>query len=463
MAGQATIACIGPSYTLSDKKAAIQRAVNLYMLNIEGLGEAKRVVLASAPGLELLVNVGTEFRGSYNTDSRWFVVFGTKLLEMAEDGTYTERGTLATNSGFVSMKSGRDQLVLVDGTNGYVFNLNTNVFGQITDTNWRGSNWVDELDGYFIFVAPDSDQFYLSAIDNGSQLDALDFSSADSSPDNIITHRVRRRELHLFGTRSTEIWINSGDPDFPFVRYNSTPIDVGVVGKRAVCIAADSLVFVGQTDRGRGYVYLMTGHQPERISTQAVEEALAGSTDLSSCVLWSYHTTGNEFVGINAPGLSTTWVYDFSSQQWHERAEWVNGAWEQLRVDSVTFVNGKHYALAGTKVYRMGLDVYTLDGDILMRERTWPHLVSQSFEPITYRSLELACTTGGPTAGNITLEISNNGGYRFESPLQRSLGAIGQWMHRVRWMFLGAARDRVFRLRCSDAVGLTIHEGVVDA
>lgn len=463
MAGRPTVKVIGPSYSLGDRKSAVQRSINLYMRQVEGLGEDKQVVLDSAPGLSLLVDMGAEFRGSYNTDSRWFVVFGSGLYEMAEDGTYTNRGALATFSGFVSMKSGRDQLVIVDGPNGYVFSLNTNTFNQITDPDWRGSNWVDELDGYFIFDAQGTDQFYLSAIDDGSNFDALDFSSADASPDNIITLRVRRRELHLFGTRSCEIWINSGDPDFPFVRYNSTPIDVGIVGNRAACIAADSLVFVGQTDRGRGYVYLMSGHQPQRISTQAVEEALAASSDLSLCSIWSYHVTGNEFIGINAPGLSTTWVYDFSVGQWHERAEWVNGAYQPLRTDQITFVSGSHYAMAGTKVYRMGTDLYDLAGDVLMRERTWPHLVAPSLEPISYRGLEIACTTGGPTTGNITLECSNDGGFSWNAPLQRSLGAVGRWMHRVRWFLLGTARDRVFRLRCSNAVALTIHQGSVDA
>ena len=463
MAGRQTVKVIGPSYSLGDRKSAVQRSVNMYMRQVEGLGEDKMVVLDSAPGLSLLVDMGADFRGSYNTDSRWFAVFGQTLYEMAEDGTYTNRGTLATSGGFVCMKSGRDQLVIVDGTNGYVFNLNTNAFGQITDLDWRGSNWVDELDGYFIFADPGTDQFYLSAIDDASSLDALDFSSADASPDNIVTFRVRHRELHLFGTRSCEIWINSGDPDFPFVRYNSTPIDVGIVGNRAACIAADALVWVGQTDRGRGYVYMMVGHQPQRISTQAVEEALAGSTDLSECSLWSYHVTGNEFIGINAPGVDTTWVYDFSVGQWHERGEWVSGAWQALRSDQITFVNGSHYAMAGTKVYRMSTTYYDLAGDVLMRERTWPHLVAPSLEPVAYRGLELACTTGGPTAGNITLECSNDGGFTWGAPLQRSLGAIGRWMHRVRWLLLGAARDRVFRLRCSDAVALTIHQGTVDA
>lgn len=461
MAGQATIKVIGPSYTLVDRKSGVQRAVNLYMRGVEGLGEDRQVVLDSAPGLAPLVTLTADIRGSYNAGGRWFIVSGASLYEMTTAGTYLLRGTLATDTGFVSMKHGRDQLVIVEGANGYVLSLNTNAFGRITDSDWRGSNVVDELDGYFIFVAPGTDQFYISDIDNASTLDALDFSSADTNPDNIITHRVRKRELHLFGDLSTEIWINSGDPDFPFVRYNSTPIDVGIVGKRACVSAADTLVWVGKTDRGQGYVYRMDGHQPVRISTQAVEEALNSSTDLTQCSMWTYHIEGNEFVGINAPGLETTWCYEFSTGQWHERGEYADGAWAPLRAQSVTFVSGHHYACAGQVIYAMSGDVYTIDGLPIVRERTWPHLMAPSFEPVTFRSVELACSTGH--GGNVTLEISNDGGFTFGPPLLRSLGAVGRWMQRIRWHMLGAARDRVFRLRCSDAVPFVIHAAAVDA
>ena len=188
MAGRATLKAIGPSYMLADRKSAVQRAVNLYMSSVEGLGEDKQVVLESAPGLVRLVDIGGTIRGSYNAGGRWFVVAGAVLYEVTAAGVTTARGELKTNAGFVSMKHGRDQLVIVDGINGYVFALNTNTFSQITDSDWRGSGSVDELDGYFIFAAPETDQFYISAIDDGASLDGLDFSSADTSPDKIVTH-----------------------------------------------------------------------------------------------------------------------------------------------------------------------------------------------------------------------------------------------------------------------------------
>ena len=461
MAGNRTIECIGPSYMLADRKSAVQRAVNLFLTQIEGVGEDRQLILRSAPGITSYITASAVIRNMYNADGRWFVVSGDTLYEVVS-GALTFRGTLISSSGYVGMRHGEDQLVLVDGTNGYVLRLVDNTFTRITSTNWRGSTDVDYLDGYFIFIAPDTEQFYISAIDDATLLDALDFSSADSQPDNIIAVRVFKRDLYLFGTRTAEPWVDAGGADFPFVRYNATPIQVGAVSKRAVIIAADSIVFVGATDRGRGYVYQMMGYQPVRISTQAVEEAInAVGVDFSSCRMWTYHVEGNEFIAVEADGMSTTWVYDASTKQWHERAQWLSGDWDVLGLDFVTYVNGEHYAASGSTIVRLDSSSNVLLSGPLVRERTWPHLISPSFEPINYAGLELNVMTG--YGGNITLEISNDGGFVYGSPLQRSLGAIGRYAQRIRWVGLGSANDRVFRLRVSDDVPFSIYGAAVEA
>jgi hypothetical protein len=460
VSGRREIKCVGPSAQLPDRKASVQRSINLFLRQITGLGEDKPVILESIPGLVERIDFGADVRGSFSNGKREFVVAGITLYETTS-GTAVSRGTI-NGSDWVSMEDGTNQLVIAAGTQGYVFNMNSNTLAEITDPDWRGSYDVAELNGVFIFIALDQpDQFYISAIDDGSTLDALDFSSADAQPDDIVTVRVLKQEAYFFGTLSTEVWTFVGDSDFPLVRYNSTPIDIGIVGRRAAINAADTLMFVGQTPRGSGIVYAMNGHQPQRISNEAVEAALqAAAVDLSQCSMWVRQGVGYEHVGVNAPGMGTTWVFDAATREWHEQAELVGGNYTPLRVEQISTLGKTHHAIAGTKQYTVDAETYTLAGDVLVRERTWPHLISPSMEPVTYTGLELACTTGH--GGNVTLEISNDGGFNFGPPLLRSLGAIGRWMQRVRWFPLGSARDRVFRLRCTDAVPFNIHGATVE-
>lgn len=455
MAKTKVVGAVGNSYHLGDRKAAVQSAVNCYLQRLEG----DNFMMASAPGEALVMALGGEGRANRNVEGRWFLVVGDALYECTSSGSYVVRGRLLTETGFVGMSHSTTQLVIVDGDGLYVLTLATNVFTQINSPGWRGSDDVYELDGYFIFVDPGTDQFYLSAIDDASNFDALDFSSADASPDNIVTHRISHRQLLLFGAFSTEIWVETAEILFPFSRYTAYTIDVGVVGKRAVINAADTLFFVGQTRTGFGVVYMLVGNQPQRVSTMAVEEALRASTDISKVTMWAYQIEGHEFIGITAPGLSTTWVYDAALQGWHERGEWDNG-FKPLRSGKYIAFEGGHYGVDEYgNVTRLDVAMHSFVGRPLVRERTWPHLIQSSLEPISFLGVELSMTTGN--GGVVTLEISNDNGITFGAPLPKSLGAIGRFMQRIRWNGLGVSRARVFRIRVSDEVPFALHSAAV--
>jgi hypothetical protein len=460
MAGTPVVQAIGPSYHLPDRKQSVQRSVNLMLSRIEA-PEANSLVLEQVPGWTSWEVFFQDVRGAYSTGDQVFIVSDTALLEYDADGALVaNRGTLATSSGFVEMRhNGSYQLGIVDGGNYYILNLSTNVLTQIT-SGFNGSDFIDYLDGYFIFVTRDTEQFFISAIDDGASLAALDFSSADKQPDNVLTHRVFKGELYLFGRQSTEIWVNSGGADFPFVRYNATPIDVGIVGKRAVALTSDALFWVGQMRNGEAYVFSMSGYSPKRISNRSIELALQG-LDLTECVVWSYSTAGSEIVAIEHPDLETTWCYDLATKEWHERARGTPDAWSPLGFSRVIGHGGTTLAVYGGVVLSLNRDTNKINADVMCRERVWPHLTAPGFEPINYRSLELGCSTG--QGGNCYLRISNDGGYTWGPPLIKSLGAVGRWIERVRWHFLGSARDRVFRIGCSDDVLFNIHSATVDA
>lgn len=470
MTATKVVQCAGPSYHLIDKKAAIQNAINCYP---QQLNDGEWIMVA-APGEAAVATLAGIGRGSRNVGGRWFVVALSTLYEMVPDGarppnfTAVVRGTLNSFSGFVGMAHNQTQLGIVDGLNYYVLTLATNVLQQITVPGWLGSDDIYEDDGYFVFVRPNTDQFYISAVDDGTTIDPLDFSSADSIPDIIVTHRVSHRQLWFFGREHGEIWVDSGgglDSSgvalFPFVRYESYTLDVGIVGERAAINAADTLFWIGQSRSGRGIVYQAAGNQPQRVSTLAVEQALRGSTDLSQATMWTYQTEGHEFIGINAPGLETTWVFDAAENMWHERAEYA-GAFQPLRSRLTTALNGEQYGIdANGAVTRQDTTLNTLSGRPLVRERTWPHFIQDSLEPTSFRSLELAMKTGSTTQGSVTLRISNDGGFTFGPPLIRSLGVTGRVMQRVRWLGLGTALNRVFRIRVTDDVPFTIHQAAV--
>jgi hypothetical protein len=482
MAGRQYAPFIGPSEPTLDRKTSVQRAINLYVSPVHGGGEDKQFVLKSAPGVLAFAGFKDKnltIRGIYVARGELYIAAGQYLYKYPGLPTASYPapsgnpyiGFLQSSDGFVSMKEARDQLIIVDGENGYFYNFDDRLFGQITDPDWRGSVWAEEMDGYAIFVAPDTDQFYISDLDNVGDLNALDFSSADSAPDKLVTHRVRSGELLLFGRNSIEIWVNSAGVDFPFSRYGAAYIDVGCVGYRAVINAADTIYWVGER-RGTPSVFELNGHQPVPISTMAVEQALAACDALEDINLWTYKVAGHEFIGMLVPGSNTTWVYDAVTRKWHERCELVDGEYVAWPAEQYFYFQGKNYLAFGNALYEVTEDnAQGLRGHLL-RERTWPHMLAPSFEPVAYRGLELQMSTGtvkpdeafDPSReASVILEISNDGGYTWGAPLYKNLGATGRWMETIRWLMLGSAKDRVFRVRVTDNVPVTFHRAVIDA
>jgi hypothetical protein len=66
-------------------------------------------------------------------------------------------------------------------------------------------------------------------------------------------------------------------------------------------------------------------YQPTRISTHAIEHALSQLLAPGRSFAFAYQQGGHEFYQLSVPGTEDateaggTWVYDFSTSQWHER------------------------------------------------------------------------------------------------------------------------------------------------
>jgi len=99
-------------------------------------------------------------------------------------------------------------------------------------------------------------------------IDALDFSSAEAEPDEIVNLLVAGDQLWIFGQSSTESWYASGNADQPFLRSQGRAFSQGVISGTVARIQ-DTIVVVGQ-DR---VVYRIAGG-PERISHHGIEELL---------------------------------------------------------------------------------------------------------------------------------------------------------------------------------------------
>lgn len=445
---------VGPSYPLQAKKADGQRSINCYLSSVEsGTGKAA-FILKSVPGLTLFASMGAVYRGSLVAGSRTFVVAGNKLYEVAADGSKTDRGTLISSTGRVSMAVGVSHLVIVDGPKGYVLTLATNVFANITDPDFYGSRFTAFLSNYFVFIRPDTQQYYISDIDNATSFDALKFASAESNPDKLTVVLADHNELKLFGEKTVETAIDNGGADFPFSRNRGALMEVGCIAPDSAIKLDNALFWLGQSDSGGGMVYRSSGYTPAIISRDAENEYLQGSTNLSGASAYGFQHAGKTFYCLNAPGLSTTLVYEAKSQQWFEMAELVDGVYAPFRGVDHFYAFGKNLiAGADGRIYTLDSNSHSLAGDVLARDRIGPNN-----GPGMYPKFTLDCTVGKAASGQnplVQMRYSNDGGYNWSSWQTRSVGQIGQFGLRVVWHRCGytpRGGSRVYQVRCTDDV-----------
>lgn len=469
---KAPIPFVGPSYELANRKADSQRTINMFLKKIESGSGKAQYILESIPGCDVFNGqVLGDVRGMLSTlGGRAFAVVGDQLLEVFEDSSVQVRGTLSTTLGRVSIALGREHAVIVDGTDGYSFEFATDTFTTITDPDFYGSNWVAYLAGRFVFGRPGFDQFYWSDIDDPLSYDALDFATAESSPDGLVWGIDFREELWLFGNGSIEVWTPSSSADAAFERNRSVSISVGCAAGHTVTRFDNSLAWLGHDDNGPAVPYMVQGYSPRRIGRHAVEEVIQTSTDLDSSYAYSFQRNGQVFWCINCPGLETTWVYEVTTGEWYEWAEYFSGSLSQHRFNSHMMAFGSHvFGSVDTANYEGRLYTFgdhfhqensvggAADSD-LIRERVSPHYAAASMEQVFYSRFRLDCAVGeldGPKY--VQLYYSNDGGFTYTaSAMQRSLGETGERRTMVQWNRLGSGRDRVWKLRCTDDVRFDI-------
>jgi hypothetical protein len=438
-----------------------QNLVNLFVE--PGINGSKdQYVIYGTPGLSLFGTVGTGvIRGMHEMGGIMYVVSGTELYSVDSSGTGTLRGTIA-GSGRVSMADNGTQILIANGTNTLYIYTVAGGLSSVADADRPTADTVVFLDSYFIANnSAQAGQFQITAAYDGTNWDALDFATAEGSPDPLVAVTADHRELWLFGGKTTEVWQNYGDPDFPFQRV--ALMEKGLLATHAFTSIDNSIFWLGD-DR---VVHRANQYSPNRISTHAIEEAIRKYTTTSDAFMWSYYDAGHAFVVLTFPTESVTWVYNVAAGKWHEWQTRVAATGQGGRhlSNAHVFVYGKNYVgdyQANGQIYQVDMDTYTDNGEEIQRIATTP-AISQDRLRMIWHALEIdfesgvGLISGQGSSPKISLEWSDDGGRTWSNQYFASMGKIGQYLTRARWTRLGQSRQRNFRIQISDPVKVAMY------
>jgi len=481
---------VGPSYPLKSKAIDAQRLINMYPEMIEsGSGkEAQVAYLKSVPGYEHLFTVGSgpirlihvdnPLKDGIGPSNRVFIVSGDEVYKAIYDsGTATWGttllGTLPTSSGPVFAASAPGTTVFVDGSTlcyAYIYSVSGGLpvdsFGDFPSFGYPGVDnaikviWVD---GYFVFIQKDSGLYFASDW-NSLAVDPLSFASSEGDPDSIISIITNRRDLIIFNERSTEIFANVGNADFPFERVQGGFIEKGCLAISSVAKIDSIVLWLSRDEYGQGIICQLQGMNAERVSTHALEQKIATYTNLSDAKAYTYQIDGHNFYVINF--TEATWCYDITTRQWFEQYSLLSGSFNRHRLEYLKFFPYLNQHIAAdyetNKIYKLNPDSYLFGTEPIVRERVFPH-VSAAGLLMTCHALRIDMEVGVGTNEvgqghdpKIILQWSNDDGRTWSGEQTKSIGKIGETFKRVIFWSLGSYRKRIYKVRVTDPVRLNI-------
>ena len=451
----------GPAYK-DDLMLSPQECTNFYLHPYPG-----GMALLGSPGLELWVDLSAEIRGSLVMGDYLYVVAGRHLYRLDKFGTTTSLGTINTSTHPLSMASNGLDIVISDGVEGFVYDIEDESFSQITDEDFP-AGVVVQIDGYYLSSKPGTGQVWRSDYNDGSSWGSLAFSTAGKDPDNVISLHVDHSDVWVFGERTTEIWYNTGEATFNFAPIPGATIEQGIVSSYSRTSINRAVYWIGQSATGRGSVFQAVGRQPKIVSTSPIEMAL-NDEDLSKAFMWSYHHRGQSFVVISLQ--SSTWVYDSTLGEWHRRSSL------HEEIGEVAWVARNHVLFDGYnvigcydgKLSRMKSDVYTENGNTIIGTRVSP-VIRDRQTRITIDEVQIVNEPGVGVVGGDSededpkamFSWSRDGGHTWSPEMDMPLGKAGMYGNRSVVTQLGQGVNWVFKYRVSAAVKRSILGAVAE-
>lgn len=343
--------------------------------------------------------------------------------------------------------------------------LNIPQFGQITDPGFpTNPQRIAFIEGWLIVNSGGTRTFQT----NGPTAYTMTwpgsfFALKDSSTDNLVTLHENNREAWMVGERTSEVWFNAGGANFPLQRIPAVGPQIGCSAFASITRMGPDLCWLANNEQGQNIVVKTNAYSWERISTHAIEHAIASYPLVSDAIGYAYEEEGHFFYVLTFPTADVTWVYDGKTKLWHERLSYNASTGQYHRHRSNCFANFANLRLVGDytsgQIHQMSRQFYTDAGNPIRCQRRAPHVWSKANRKRVFHGwLQVEFTpgvglqTGQGSNPQAMLRWSNDGGFTWSNEYWATIGAAGQTKNRAIWRRLGRSRDRIYELNFSDPV-----------
>ena len=289
-----------------------QRRLNVY-LEVRKDGDKSSIVCYGTPGLQLAFTPAGMARGLVGNDSALFEVAGNEILNLSATGQTLNSGVIGTSSGPVGLALNPLQVMIVDGSTGYVFTPQTGAINVPVGFP-NGARTVAYCNGFFICELPGTNQFYVSALNDGTSWPGLSYAAAVQAIDGIAAVDTSGDCSSFLLMEHIEFWQNVGATPEPFQYIQNSATMYGIQAIYSRAHVGDSLVFLAHTgggsfqnSSGSFQVARIKGYTVEIVSTTDIDniiQEIARTSQITDATAYSYQQDAHAFYQLTFPSAN---------------------------------------------------------------------------------------------------------------------------------------------------------------
>lgn len=457
----------GPSFQDRSRPLSSQETRNFYPEFVE---EGKdNFVLKSFFGLKTVGSASTTDpidRGMHRLDEKGFRIAGTKLYRFTDSGIHVEIGDIPGSNRMIMEEDGNS--LIITGLDGQ-FEYNGTNINPITDSNIVGSTAVTFLNSQMIYTNPITGLYVVAFPNNPTSASGFNAAEAESKPDDLVRAYAFDQDVYMLGRRTNEPYWNPGTGNPPIERIDGQIIQVGTDAINSVTNTDEGLYWLGDDNS----IYVTTGGQKRKISTEAISNAIEGYPITSDCIAYSFTAQGTNFVVFTFPTGGQTWCLNeaLGDKGWFNLSSGTNNGIYQG--SSLLNVYGKNFVADSTNgnLYELDIDTFTNNGEIIQRRRVTNTIDSRIFGggpglEMQVSSIKFIMETGvGLITGQgedplIAFEVSFDGGRTFTERGWGRVGRLGEYTIQVEMDLLDVFYEMMIRLTTSDPVPYNIYSAI---
>jgi len=418
--------------------AGTSRLLNLYREPVTE-GDLTRHIMRPVPGQVPVHTPRTEFQRAMSwVDGDVYTVSGGNLNRLSNDGVPITLGAVADDVN--TTIAGNEGYVTVVAAGNY-YTWNGTAIVEPADGAFSNYGSVDTIGQRMLLTERNGRRFQWSDVADPGTLNGLNFATTESGEDNNIRGVALNGNYLIFKERSTEIWYPTGSADEAeaFARVPGGVVTTGLKSFNLMTRLRGGLFVVGNDD----IAYVTTGQGMQPVSTQPVSRSIRDSNP-THC--FYYEHEGHKFCVIRFSDRPA-WVYDFSTQEWHERSEGVeHGAWDAVGAAQTT---AGPWVVASDLGAISRFDNTEMDKGGTLYRRAVSRTLRNDSRRFRVPEIEFYADYGRVTtdpAAQVMVRFSGDRGHTWGSERSMSAGGLGQYRNRVLYRSLGQFREFTARL-----------------